>query len=85
MSEDGKQRERESAGVREAKKLYRRRSAHLSLSPRKVKARVEITEFGLFETSRARAHFLWAAEPDGPGKFQPAKDSEDARCRQRCA
>ncbi len=51
--------------MREAGKLQRRRSAHLSLSLCKVKARVEITEFGSLKTSRTHTHththFLWAA------------------------
>lgn len=52
----GKEGERERAGRREAEKLYGRRSAHLSLSLCKVKARVEITEFGSLKTSRTHTH-----------------------------
>lgn len=41
----------------EAERLYGRRSAHLSLSLRGVKARVEVTEFGSLKTSRTHTHF----------------------------
>lgn len=73
----GKRRE----GRRKAEKLYRRRSAHLSLSPCKVKARVG-------ETKKKNYRVLPRRSPQGRGgvrggSLSRKKSSEERRCSDR--